>query len=99
MHPQGSAQVRPTVEPLGYRGAQVDAAVAVRAPEVVVPVGAVQGLARVVEVLHPEYVLQIIVIARRFAAAFHLLRRQPVVYLPDANVGPVVVTLARCRVY
>ena len=73
MDPHDGAQIRPTIEPLGYRSAQVDAAVAVRVAEVVVPVGAVQRLAGVVEVLHPEYVLQIVVIARRFATALHLL--------------------------
>ena len=60
----------PVEEPFGIFNRQVDAAVAHGGAEIVVPVGAVDGVA-VVEVLDPGYLWQVVVGAGGAVAAVH----------------------------
>ena len=68
MYYHGRAVGREVVEPLGLAGPHVDAAVAHWVAKVVVPIGAVDGVAAVGEVHYPRHVGQVV------AGAGHALR-------------------------
>ena len=65
----GAARLAPLEEPPGVVGAQVDASVAARAAESIMPVGSVQGIAAV-EVAGPGDLFQMVIAT--FTAIQHL---------------------------
>src|SRR5438105_1340326 len=80
MHIHNCAEACPAVEPARNGSAKVHAAVAHGPPEVIVPVRAVQRLARRIEVLHVEHVRQLVIVTGRLVAPFHRLLGQAPVY-------------------
>ena len=84
------------VEPLSLAGPHVDAAVAHRVAKVVVPVGAMDGMAPVGEVHHPRHVGQIV------SRAGHALRLKlvPNLYVPTGvgNASPVLTSVLKTGV-
>src|SRR5215213_534351 len=79
----GGALWRPTEHPLGDVHRQIDAAVAHRRPEVVVPIGTVQGVTLVGEIHHVGHVIDLVGLAADRPR--HRLHRQLDENLPVAN--------------